>query len=308
MCYTCFVNSAPCFCALPIMTARRAVLLTSPKSVLPNSRPYLYIVTSPRLISFICHSYENTEGVPHFFPFRNSISPASIFRQSIFLASPSTHLPVFSASGDAACGDSFFSLLPLTLDIRLRTSVRHHVSSSFKIRDFEKCPRNPLRMRSSTAPSKRSSLTYLESTPRSRNLGAKSFRMLRCRKKWEEGDIIVNQISDEDICSEPPEGAEGSLRAPGEGARPEEHRDDRRITLSRKALFFPQNLQLRTQNFPVNPAPEPNSVLRAADADSASQCSGRCRRKTSLRRSPALLCPRCPLAPYCSYESPAETL
>ena len=54
---------------LPRASMGHAVLLTSPGN---GNRPlwsYLHTGTLPRLISFVCHSYENTGGVGVFFPF-----------------------------------------------------------------------------------------------------------------------------------------------------------------------------------------------------------------------------------------------
>src|SRR5437867_2758865 len=58
------------------MLARHAVLLTPSGN---GNRPlwsYRYTCTLPRLISFVCHSYENAGDVRVFFPFWNSLLPA----------------------------------------------------------------------------------------------------------------------------------------------------------------------------------------------------------------------------------------
>src|SRR5216684_1132926 len=68
MCYNIFVRSARFTPALPAMLARRAVLLTLSGN---GNRPfwsYPRTGTLPRLISFVCRSYENTWGVG-VFPF-----------------------------------------------------------------------------------------------------------------------------------------------------------------------------------------------------------------------------------------------
>jgi hypothetical protein len=120
----------------------RAVLLTpSPRSLHPTKRSYLHTGMKPQLKSCVCHSYENCRGVGVFFPEWNSRSatqpsftsilpytlPSSVCFKSFIYHSyencrggglffpewnstPSdrcSYLPLFSASGAAACGGSF---------------------------------------------------------------------------------------------------------------------------------------------------------------------------------------------------------
>jgi hypothetical protein len=60
-----FVRSARFFPALPVMLARRMVLLTLPSDGSCPAWSYFHTGTLPRLISFASHSYENTGGYVH---------------------------------------------------------------------------------------------------------------------------------------------------------------------------------------------------------------------------------------------------
>ena len=74
---------------------------------------YLQTGTLPRLIPFVCHSYENCRGWGGILPNLELASHHS-FGSSLRLDPPQ-----FSASGAAACGDSFFS--PEPFDFQLST-------------------------------------------------------------------------------------------------------------------------------------------------------------------------------------------
>jgi len=74
-------------------------------------RSYQYTGTLPRLIPFVCHSYENCRG--------GILPNLELASHHSFGSSLRLDLPQFSASGAAACGDSFFS--PEPFDFQLST-------------------------------------------------------------------------------------------------------------------------------------------------------------------------------------------